>query len=164
MAETDSSSGESDGGTDTLIGTISPFQVGAVIGGLGLVGSYALSWVAVTGETRTERTGNISAGELDLVPELAALLGVVVILLGVLYWTARTQVVVLAVGLVTTGLALFGRFFLDSGTEAVRVGSRVGPRSSFEPGPGMTVTLVAALVLVAASFVSLLQAMPEREG
>lgn len=164
MAETDGSSGASDGGTDTLVGTVSPLQVGAIAGGAGLVGSYALSWVVVTGETRTERTGNISAGELELVPELVALLGFVAILLGLLHWTARTQVVVLAVGLVTTGLALFGRFFLDSGTEAVRVGSRVGPRSSFEPGPAMTVTLVAALVLVAASFVSLLQALPEREG
>lgn len=137
-------------------------RVGAIAGGLGLVGSYALPWVAVTGETVSGETGSVSGSELELVPEFAVALGLIAVLLAVLRWRTWTQLGVLITGIAGTGMAFFGWFFLDSDADLIRLGNRAGPPSSFDPGLGMTVALVASLVLVAAGILGAVQALPER--
>lgn len=142
--------------------TLSTLRVGAMGGGIGLVGSYALPWVAVTGETVSGAGGSISGRELELVPEFAAALGILAVALAALRWQTWTQLLVLVAGLAATGVGLFGWFFLDSDADLIRLGGRAGPPGSFDPGLGLTVTLVASLVLVAVGFVGALQALPER--
>lgn len=142
--------------------TLSTLRVGAIAGGTGLVGSYLLPWVAVTGEIVSGADGSISGQELELVPEFAAALGIVAVALAALRWRTWTQLLVLVAGLAGTGAGLFGWFFLDSDADLIRLGGRAGPPGSFDPGLGLTLALVASLVLVAVGFVSALQALPER--
>lgn len=162
MAGTDDSHGGTGSATGRLDREFSVLRAGAITGGAGLVGSYALPWVVVTGETVSGGTGNISGRELELMPEVAAVLGLVAIAVAALRWTTWTRVGVLIAGLAGTGASLFGRFFLDNDADLIRLGGRAGPPSSFEPGLGLTVALLASLVLVAAGFLGVLGALPER--
>jgi hypothetical protein len=157
VAETDS---RSDDETDSF-GSRSLLRFGAIAGGAGLVVSYALPWVAVTGETVAGGSGSISARELELVPELAAALGVIAVGLTALYWTTRTQVVVLLAGLAGTGVSLFGWFFLDSNADLIRLGDRAGPPGSFDPAVGLMLALFGSFVLVAAGFLGVLRTLPD---
>jgi hypothetical protein len=141
----------------------SPLQAGAIAGSAGLVGSYAVPWVDVTGVTITEGTPTaVPASEVSVVPELLVGIGVVVSLLAVVRWTPRARGAVLVGGLASVGLALYTWFALDSSEAVIRVGEHVGPPGSFEPGVGLILALGASLAVVATSFLGLLQALPER--
>lgn len=157
MRETD------DGGTDDerVTGWVgSRVRLLAVAGGAGLVGSYLLPWVRVTGETRgSGAPGTISAAELELLPEVAVALGVGAGLVAAVRWTTPVHLAVLVAGLVTTGIALFARSFPDSDADVIELGGYAGPPGAFEPTLGTTIALVAALVLVGTGFVGLLSSL-----
>lgn len=156
MTNTDSDAGDETEDTPPWL------RIGAIAGGVGLVGSYVLPWVAVTGETVSGVNGSISGRELELVPEVTVVLGVVAVALAALRWQTWTRLLVLGAGLAATGVGLFGWFFLDSDADLIRLGGRAGPPGSFDPGLGLTLALVASLVLVAVGFVGALQALPDR--
>lgn len=130
---------------------VSPFRLVTVLGGAGLVGSYVLPWVAVA-------DGNdISARELELLPELAVAIGVLAVVIAALRWTTRAQVVMLVSGLAGTGLSLFVWFFLDNDADIIEVGGQAGPPGSFGPGPGLFVALAGSALLLGAGFLALLR-------
>lgn len=133
-----------------------PTQLVAGATGTVLVGSYALAWVDVVGPARPEAGGTISAAELAVLPELTTVIGVLAAGLSLWRWTRRTQLAVLGLGLSGTGLTLFVWFFLRSDADLIRVGSRGGPPSSFEPAAGLLVGMAASLVLVGVGFVAAL--------
>lgn len=140
-------------------------QLAAVAGGAALVGSYVVPWIEVaSGAFTTAGATTISAREVQLVPELVAVLGLLTVVLAAVRWTRNTQLVVLVAGLTGTGLALFVRFFLDSDEEAIRVGEHVGPPAAFDPALGPTIALGASLLVVAAGFIALLRGLPDLEN
>jgi hypothetical protein len=135
----------------------------AVAGGAGLVGSYLLPWVTVTGETLSRGApDDISARELELVPEAVVVLGLLAAAVALVRWTTPARVAVLLFGLAGTGLGLFAWFFPDSDADIVRLGGHVGPPSAFGPGIGTVLTVLAGLAVVAAGFVGVLGSLAQR--
>ena len=136
---------------------VAPLQLLAAAGGAALAGTYALSWVDITGPTQ-ERTdaATVSARELTLLPEVAVGVGAVVVLLSVIRWNRWTQLGVLVAGLLVTGLSLLLWFFLRSNERFIDVGGHTGPPDSFEPALGLLAALGLSLALVLVAFVALL--------
>lgn len=129
-------------------------------GGAGLAGSYALPWVEVsqsggdTSATVTGGTGDISAGELELLPELALAVGLLAVVAVAVRWTVGTQVMTVGLGLAGVGLTAYSWSFLGADADLVAVGERVGPPAAFDPGLGLVVAAAGSLVLVGAGFLA----------
>lgn len=141
-------------------GSFEWLQFVASAAGAALAGSYAVTWVAITGPTLTEAEGTtISARELAVLPELVAAVGVLAVGLSLWRWTRPIHVSVLVLGLAGTGLTLFVWFFLRSDADAIQIGPHGGPPSSFDPAVGVLVALVGSLALVGAGFVAVLQTL-----
>lgn len=145
----------------------------AILGGVGMVASYVLAWVAVDGLTRPrgegqgrvqigsdavmaqqgfrESSGFIPGAEIALFPEIVAGMGLLVILAAAISWRLSTQAIVSFLGLMGAAVAVFFLTFLDGErSEIIQVGPREGPATAFEPGTGIWIIVASGLVVVAA--------------
>jgi hypothetical protein len=137
--------------------SFSLLRVVAAIGGLGLVGSYFLTWVTIVDAEAIVDAGGlsdrtISASEIYLFPEVVAALGGIALVVAVIRWSRPAHLGVLLVGILGISASLAMRGFLDSGETLIEVGGEEGPASAFEPAIGVTVALVAAALLIASGF------------
>lgn len=144
--------------TDSDGRLFSPLRAVTAVGGVALAGTYALPWVDVVGPTEEgPDAGTIDAREIVAVPEVVLAIGIVALAVALVRWNRWTQLAVLVLGLVGTGMTLFFRFFLGTDEQLIEVGDAIGPPAAFDPAVGLTAALALSLVLVGVSFVAILR-------